>query len=82
MMGPVPLGGTGAGIARSAKIVTRFMKTGGRPVFGITGVETVRGGGNVEGSPMAECPGGRVRILDDEYEALGSVRYPGPCQRR
>ena len=82
MVGPVPPWRTGAGISCLAKIVAGFVETGNGPIGGIPRVETVRGGRNVEDRPVAEYSGGRVRILDDEDEALGSVRRPGPCQRR
>src|SRR5271165_1695484 len=66
---PVPLGGTRAAIARLAEIVARLVETASRPIYGITGVETARSRRNVERRPMAEYPGGRIRILDDEDEA-------------
>src|SRR5271169_5161067 len=82
MVSPVPLGGTRAAVARLAEIVARLVETASRPICGITGVETARSRRNVEYRPMTEHSGRRIRILDDEDEASGSVRQPGPCQRR
>ena len=76
----MPFGRAGTTIAGRAEIVARLAKPGGGSVAAITRVETGRTGWDIEGRPVAEDARWRIRILDDEDEAPGSLRYPGPGQ--
>ena len=76
MVSAVPWRRTRAAIAGFAEVVACFMQTRGGPAGRISRIETLGGGRDVGCDPMAENPGWRAGVLDEEHEAAGPSGTP------
>jgi hypothetical protein len=88
MVGSVPFGRAGTAIIQRTEIIARFAKSGSRPVWAIAPGQAGRAGRDVEGGPMSENARRRIRVIDDQHEALGfpparrTNSAVARCQRR